>query len=427
MLLCILCLFGGTVSTAFPPAAAETLAPVPDLMVNNEWIVFSVGDIPTRGAPVGTQSVNITVFVYDKGIDNITSVNVTLDINGTRLGVMPAVNFSDGPLVTMAAYFAWDTGTLPAGVYSVRAQANDSAGDADPADNVAETNFTLAARPPTLTLELDPVAAEANVTQTAPGMVDLTGNMTISDLCGQNVDWEIKSSVDDKWFSRGSESYYNWGELRRRFHADILVPAATRADRPMTVLITASAQILEANITVSELAIVMVRPYFRFTLDSDFPYREISPGNQAFFSFKLTNIGNAVDSFELKISNLDDLVGKGWKVKLSTNNLSKVQPGDFAPFRITARSPEEWTLWKSEPTGMTVQVASQGARDQKQVVTLRYPVYAYEKGSNPTWYNWTTIELSIVILAVAGVAGFWMWRTKKRKAVDIKTGPEVKT
>src|SRR5512137_2142679 len=52
LLLCVLCLFGGTVCTAFQPAAGDGPAPLPDLMVDKERIVFWVGDIMTRGAPV---------------------------------------------------------------------------------------------------------------------------------------------------------------------------------------------------------------------------------------------------------------------------------------------------------------------------------------------------------------------------------------
>ena len=415
LFICILLLVGGLACPALLPAAADTPASLPDLSL--ETIAFTVGRTLTRGAPVGTASVNITVFVDDKGLDNLTSANVTVEINGTQLGVSPLVNASSGDPWKLAAYFVWNTAALPAFQYPVRAFVNDTAGDAFPADNVADTYFMIAQRAPSLIVALDKAVVQADITETAPGIADLTGNLTAADLFGQTLNISLTARTDLGWNTTVSPgTIFADKDGRRPFSARVIVPQGALATQSSVLTISAKASALDVDLSISMQAIVLASPYHRLTLDTNTPSRNIAPGDQAFFSVKLTNAGNAVDSFELEITNLKDLASKKWLVVLSANTLSRISPGDHKPFTVSAQSPRDWTLSKSEPQKIIIKATSLGAKDYQQVVSLTFPIYAYEKGSYPGWYNYYTIDLSIVLLVVAVVAGVWMWR-RKRKAV----------
>ena len=414
MLICILCLIGGTACPALLPAASGAPASLPDLSIAS--FEFTVGGTLTPSAPAGTPSVNITVFIDDKGLDNITSTNVTLDINGTPFGTAPVVNNTPADLWPLVAYFVWNTGELPAGKYPILAMVNDSAGDANPLDNSMATNFTIAPRAPGFNLALDSAVVEAAITESAPGEVNLTGNITVADLYGQTLRIVLTSSTDIGWVTSVTSTVNASVDGRYPITASVRVPRGTSASQPGKLTVSASARALGDQLGGSVEALVTVRPYFRLTLDAVQPSIEITPGSSCTFTIRLTNAGNANDSYKLEVRNLNDLVADREMATLSRLTLDRVRPGEYASFDVVFRSAEDWTLSKDESTTIIIRATSEGATQYKQTVSLSFPVYVHEKGSFPAWYNWTTIGVTIVILAVVMAAGLVMWRRGRRKA-----------
>jgi uncharacterized membrane protein len=191
----------------------------------------------------------------------------------------------------------------------------------------------------------------------------------------------LTSTTDIGWVSQVSPTTAVFTSTTpQSFTCTVVVPQGTANAQYGKLTVNGRAVAGGLQSTAVTEGIIAVEPYFRLTLDSDVPYREISPGTQAFFTVKLTNAGNAVDSFELEISNLKDLAAKKWTVVLSANTIPKVQPGEYKPFRITAQSPRDWTIWKSEPSVIILKATSQNAKDFQQVISLSFPIYAYEKG-----------------------------------------------
>jgi len=234
---------------------------------------------------------------------------------------------------------------------------------------------------PVLALKLDSANQNARVTESAPGIVTFTGSMSIDKLPVERCVVTMTSSTDIGWVSQVSPTTAVFTSTTpQSFTCTVVVPQGTANAQYGKLVINGRAVAGGLQSTAVTEGIIAVDPYFRLTLDSDVPYREITPGSQAFFTVKLTNAGNAVDSFELEISNLRDLTGKKWTVVLSANTIPKVQPGEYKPFRITAQSPRDWTVWKSEPSVFIIKATSQNAKDFQQVISLSFPVYAYEKG-----------------------------------------------
>jgi uncharacterized membrane protein len=161
-------------------------------------------------------------------------------------------------------------------------------------------------------------------------------------------------------------------------------------------------------VTGTTKVIVTVNPYYRVSIESDTPYREISPGSQAFFSFKVWNYGNAVDTFELEIVNLKDLVNDHWTVTLSTTQVPRIPVAEYRVVKITAQSPRDWTIWKSKPSIVTVRAISVNARDSQLVVNQQFPMYAYEKG-----FYIPGFDPMFLILAM-GICAVFVARMKRR-------------
>ena len=234
---------------------------------------------------------------------------------------------------------------------------------------------------PVLAVKLDSASQNARVTESAPGIVTFTGQMSIDKLPVERCVVTLASSTDIGWVTTISPSTAVFtGTTPQSFTCTVVVPQGTSNSQFGNLVINGRAVAGGLQSTAETKGIIAVDPYFRLTLDSDVPYREISPGSQAFFTVKLTNAGNAVDSFELEISNLKDLAAKKWTVVLSANTIPKVQPAEYKPFRITAQSPRDWTVWKSEPSVIIIKATSQNAKDFQQVIALSFPIYAYEKG-----------------------------------------------
>ena len=205
--------------------------------------------------------------------------------------------------------------------------------------------------------------------------------MSIDKLPVERCVVTLTSSTDIGWVSQVSPTTAVFTSTTpQSFTCTVVVPQGTANSQYGNLVVNGRAVAGGLQSMAETKGIISVSPYFRLTLDSDVPYREISPGTQAFFTVKLTNAGNAVDSFELEISNLKDLAAKKWTVVLSANTIPKVQPGEYKPFRITAQSPRDWTIWKSEPSVIIIKATSQNAKDFQQVIALSFPIYAYEKG-----------------------------------------------
>ncbi len=416
MLVCVMLLLVGSAFPAFMPAAAADPAPLPDL---SPELFFFVGGNDTRGATAGTP-VTIIVYVNNEGPGNITSANVTLSVDGSLLTVVPVVYNFSGEARYGAAY-NWNTNAISPGNHTVRAEVGDSAGDADPTDNGADYKFTIARRSAGLMLDMDTPVAVAVVTESSAGIATVTGAVTVSGLDGRTMNISLTAQTDIGWTAKLSTATVRAEQnLRFPFSADVTVPQGTAAARYGKIVISAYGQTQDDNLTATVEAIIEVRPYYRVSLDSGGAYRSIDPGSMAFFTVKLTNSGNAVDSYEVEISNLLELVDKGWTVVLSANTLAAVGPGDHKTIAVSAQAPQDWTLSRSESTLIVINVTSQGARDLKQNVSLEFKLYAQEKGSYPAWYNASTIGVLAVLLVVATAAAVWM-RTRKH---DRASGPE---
>jgi hypothetical protein len=404
-LICVICLFIGTALPALPSAASEPALPdlYPDLHV---YVVNQTATCATAGTPVA-----MVIYVYNAGPGNITSANITISVDGSVIASVPAIyDFSaEGYYGNI---YTWNTTGVAPGNHTIGVLVNDTAGDANPANNTLEQNFTIVKPAPGMTMTLDESVVVAVVTESAPGLAVITGNITMTGLGNGTMNILLTSSVDIGWVSRIAPSRVQADrDGRYAISVCVTVPQGTSASQIGKAQISASGVAGNDSMWTSGAAFVQVHPYYRLTLDSKEAYIEIPPGGQARFEILLTNAGNAIDSYNLAIDNLKELTKKKWIVVLSANTVTGIEPGEYKSFMVIANSPDAWTMDKSEPTLIVVRATSTGNR----TVGLSFPIYAYEKGSNPAWYNMTVLGSAVVVMAVVAAAGIWAARRRRTK------------
>ncbi|MEM2869918.1 MAG: choice-of-anchor T family protein [Thermoplasmata archaeon] len=235
---------------------------------------------------------------------------------------------------------------------------------------------------PALSIRLDTSSLEARVSESAQGTAPFTGSVSLDKLPVERVVVDLTVSTDTGWAAAITPSTMVFTSTQpQSFSVTVIVPQATPVTPTGTLTITGRAQGGGFQDTTTTTGTIVVAPYYRLQIESDAPYREIAPGSQTFYSFKVWNQGNAIDSYELEIVNLKDIVGKGWTVTLSTTQIARVNAGEYRVVKITAQAPRTPTVWKNEPTMITVRATSLGARETgQQLVSQTYPLYAYEHG-----------------------------------------------
>mgnify|MGYP001159151366 CR=1 FL=1 len=396
--LCILTFVGPVAGPFAVPAEAAPSVPLPDLCIAPEDIRCSIyqGVVNTtaRGTPV-----NIEVTVRNLGPGSSDSANASFFIDER-----PAASATwNTPLSAVApdncatVGIIWNTTSAGIGRHVIRVEARDAQGDANAANNNASKDFTIISVPK---LKLD---SDRSNTLLVTAVVDLGVEMSVRLSTGIDTNWSANCYPDLMVFNSSGI---------RPFNLTVIFPQGTLNSVFGNVRVEAHGYGEGFDVFVNISAIMSVDPYYRFTLETDDPAKEIPPGGEAVFTVMLTNAGNAVDSFELKISNLKELAAKKWTVVLSANTIPKVQPGEYKPFRITARSPHDWTIWKSEPSVIIINATSQNAKDFQKVVSQTIILHVNRRGFDPPSVAAIALVLSVLVAALVVIVR----RRRKKRA-----------
>jgi hypothetical protein len=197
---CVMALVQGLYGPMFRICLADATPQLPDLTISPDDIVFSYYgdtlDYGVRGLPI-----DIGVTVHNAGPGNSSSANVTLFIDGAFSAIIHVNgNITAGLFGNESTvHFTWDTTDAASGNHTIRAVANDTAGDATPADNGAERVFRIHTSNPAITLSLSPNIRDASVTPTDSASVQFDGTVHLN-----LGDWEeailsLTASVDQGW------------------------------------------------------------------------------------------------------------------------------------------------------------------------------------------------------------------------------------
>jgi hypothetical protein len=142
------------------------------------------------------------------------------------------------------------------------------------------------------------------------------------------------------------------------------------------------------------------------------------------FNVRITNMGNAIDSYTLEITNLNALKDIGWKVELDKTTVSKLHPSGEAEVTVTASPPQAWSwdIWIDRPVAITVKATSLNAHEGGLVLTQDHPVYIHQKGPNTPLVN--LISGVTVISGVLAVVGLLFQRRRRRRRIKAQSAGE---
>ena len=273
---------------------------------------------------------------------------------------------------------------------------------------------------PDLTVNISPVIQQATVDEVTGCGLNFTGTVKVDMPPVERIVVELSAVVDTGW--PASVSPYELvitDSTDHSFYVTVTVIEAASADDPGHLAVIASSSGKGYFVSEQANATINVNPYYRVALESDQPYDEVEPDQGGSFEVTVTNMGNAVDSYEFEIANLDELKDMGWIVELDKTSVSRLRPGDGADVTVTARPPQTWSwdIWISRPVPITVKATSLGAQQGGTVISQDYAVFIHQRGFNAPVVNLISgTTVALVALAIVGIIILRRRRTKRRKA-----------
>jgi len=385
--------------------AAEAL---PDLYLAPEDIAFHLYDERTESCYRG-QLVVVEVTVHNAGPGNSSAASLSIYDGGTLLAELLAGQSMDGtgPYNYSVREYVWNTSALPEGEHEIRVEASDPAGDAHPADNVAVTSFTLVP-PPELSIDLvqtsqsPPYASSISAQFRGEVRLDGCGNLTVQVGLSSRIDRYWSCNIDHTWLTFD-------GPGTRAFNISAQSYSSNPAGLPrLTVEAVASGEGYHASASIS--VNVSFAPRISVGLECDVPYKEVPPGGTVKYTISVVNRGSTTDSFDVEIQNREELEALGWNLTLNRTRVADLPPNGHGNITLTARVPEEWTLWKSAPVAVSLNGRSTSNGSFRQ----SFPIFIYVKGGNPVLAG-ALLAVLIAVVASLAVAGWVLGKRARRR------------
>ena len=93
-------------------------------------------------------------------------------------------------------------------------------------------------------------------------------------------------------------------------------------------------------------AMINVDQFYKFQVECDKPFVEVSPGDPFFFSLKIKNEGNDQDTIKVQLDAATEkrLADRGWAVMLSTTEYI-VDSGSEVNVKLSVTPSQNWNLW----------------------------------------------------------------------------------
>ena len=407
-----------SIPAVFPIASGAEPAALPDLSITPGDIRFSVFGEEIDYASQEFGYITIGATFRNAGPGASTAQNVTFLDNGRFLALVPAGgNLSaSGTGNETHVEFMWYIADTPTGIHTIRVEASDPLGDADPSDNAAGVNITVYGEPPVIAVKFDTASKHAPVTATLPGIVTFTGSIVVDHPAGP-VNVSLEASVDKGWpCNLNVTSLVMTDYHEHPFCVTVTVPPATKNSEVGILLVKARAEADLMSGTAETKAIIMVDPYFCLTASAARSRATAGPGENSIFEITFSNAGNSVDSYSINITNGADLKQKGWTFILNPASAGKVSPGAAKLLVVQVQPPVDWVPYKDEVTKITVKIASLNSRDFGPEVNATVSLTVGQKGFYLPSVCLTGLIVLLAVLVSAAVA-YSLRRRKKKKTV----------
>ncbi len=125
------------------------------------------------------------------------------------------------------------------------------------------------------------------------------------------------------------------------------------------------------------MQIIEVLPYYKLQVDTP-PPQEIGAGEFVYFAIRITNVGNAEDTYRFDFLNLKDLQDKQWTVATITDKT--FNEDEIRTIEVSAQAPQTWTIWRNEVTPFNLRITSIQSEETTFLVRYDVPLYVRQKG-----------------------------------------------
>lgn len=404
----------------FAPVAAAEGPALPDMSVSPGDIRFSVFGEEVAVLSQEYGYVTIEATVRNSGPGTSAAANVSFFDDGRFLALVPVpANLSaSGPGNETRVEFSWYIKDTATGNHTIRVEASDPAGDADPADNAAEKNIRIFGPAPTLAIKLDTAMKRVAVTATEPCNVTMTGSVVVDHPPGP-VEITLAASTDTGWACR-----LNWTTVivtdisHKDFSLAVVVPQGARNSEYGNLRVSATATMGELSSRAETSGIITVDPYFCLTASAEQTKATVGPAEDALFRLEMRSTGNAVDSYSIEVVDQDALERKGWTARLSCNSIPKVQPDERRKFTLELVPRQDWTPYKDGSVRVDIKITSQNAKDFQSDIHAMISLTVEQKGFFMPSVGLIGLVALLAVAAGAAAIRFRRRRKKKKTVAD---------
>jgi hypothetical protein len=180
----------------------------------------------------------------------------------------------------------------------------------------------------------------------------------------------------------------------------VVLPPSTSTQIIGTVMVTGSAKVTGmAPIISTANGVVTVAQFFKLRLETESPLREVSPGDVTYNLVNVFNDGNSIDTIQVEIENIKELVDQEWTVLLGSTDVS-VKADEYVPVKVTVQTSQEWRLWAKEIYPIILKATSMEAKERNEMYIKSYPVFVYMKGFHIPGFDPFMAIIALVIALV---------------------------
>ncbi|UCH89030.1 MAG: hypothetical protein JSV49_12495 [Thermoplasmata archaeon] len=162
---------------------------------------------------------------------------------------------------------------------------------------------------------------------------------------------------------------------------------------------------------------IRIAQFYKFSLECDKPYRQVSPTDQVAFNLRVWNYGNGRDTFTLFIPKLTTLAKDGWNIQLGTYTV-EVEEKNQKTVQITINTPVKFNAWINDVTNIEIEVKS----EQQEVLEgtafpKTFPLAVRQRGASAPGFEPIFVIMSFAFITIFLGRGYRNHiSTNKRKA-----------
>lgn len=270
---------------------------------------------------------------------------------------------------------------------------------------------------PAMAMALDPSGVTTYPTDVQIGVAKVSGSVIMDKVPGERLIVALAGSIDTGWFVQCTPSQLVFTTNKiTTFSVNIVVPMGTLSSQVGVLTIQATGSGVGFTLHTMSQVLITVAPFYLVYLDSPLAFKEVTPAHSTQFTVELKNWGNAQDSYDLYVQNLDELANKGWTVTFSSSSVARVGAMQSKFVTMFVQPAFTSTAYKYESTPIMVTAVSQNSRDTGgEVKQAVFQFVVCERGTYIDASTWFSLTLLIIVLVPITLGTRHLLRRRKAR------------